>query len=121
MLISGLVMLKTHHRANRRLPHGCVQSAHQLHSRPFLGLKGVPVLVQGNGGVCVSQQLGESHRVHPLLQSPCCKGMAQRMKVGAGDAGTGYAPLEQVLVGRFISALENYLPKSSEFGVLTKK
>ena len=52
MLISGLVMLKIHHRTNGWLPHGCVQSAHQLHSRPFLRLKGVPVLVQGNGGVC---------------------------------------------------------------------
>ena len=92
-------MLKAQSRAARITLCGLIQSAHQLHSRPFLRLKGVPVLVQGNGGVCVSQQLGEGHRVHPLLQSPCGKGMAQRMKVGAGDAGTGYAPLEQVLVG----------------------
>lgn len=67
MLIPGPMMLKTHHRANGWLPRRCVQSAHQLHSRPFLGLKGVPVLVQGNGGVGVAQQLGEGHRVHPLL------------------------------------------------------
>ena len=75
MLISGLVMLKTHHRANRWLPHGRVQSAHQLHSRPFLRLKGVPVLVQGNGGVCVSQQLGEGHWVHPLRLNGFLEGL----------------------------------------------
>ena len=71
-------MLKVHHRPRRRLLHRLVEGAHQLDAGPLLGLKGVPVLVQGNRGVGVAQQLGEGHRIHPLLQGSGGKGMPLR-------------------------------------------
>ena len=91
-------MLKAQSRATRGSLCGLIQGAHQLHASPLLGFEGVAVLVQGNGGVGVAQQFGECHRVHPLLQCPCCKGVAQRVEVCIRDAGPGYTAFEQILI-----------------------
>lgn len=59
----------------------------------------MPVFVQGHGRIGAAQQLGEGHRVHPLLQCPGHEGMTQGVKVGLLDARPGHTAFEQVLVG----------------------
>ena len=39
--------------------YGCIQCAHQLRSRPFLRLKGVPVLVHGYGHTATTVQVSQ--------------------------------------------------------------
>ena len=92
----------------------------RLNAGPLLGLKGMPVLVQGNGGVGVAQQLREGHRVHPLLQSSGGKGMAQRMKIGAGDARSGHASLEKILIGSGLIGLSILLTKDVTTGIVAR-
>ena len=109
-------MLKIHHRPRRRLLHRFIEGTHQLDAGPLLGLKGVPVLVQGNGCVGVAQQFGEGHRVHALLQGSGGKGVAQRMEVGAWDARPGHAPLKNVLIGSRLIGLPILLTKDVATG-----
>ena len=54
-------MLKAQSRAARITLCGLIQSAHQLHSRPFLRLKGVPVLVQGRAQASFLQRFSSTH------------------------------------------------------------
>lgn len=78
----------------------------------------MPVLVQGNGGVGVAQQLGEGHRIHPLFQGSGGKGVAQRMKVGAWDARPGHASLKKILIGSGLIGLPILLAENISSGIV---
>lgn len=66
----------------------------------------------------MAQQLGEGHRVHPLLQGSGGKGVAQRMEVGAWDARSGHASLKKILIGSGLIGLPILLTKDVTTGIV---